>query len=133
VIPYFHWGIEYTKDPTAEQQRIARAAIDAGADMVLGNHPHWTQGIETYKGRLLIYSFGNFIFDQDWSRPTMEGMLLHLYWRGTTLAGIRFVPVIDVDRCQPRIMTPAEAQDVFDRLWSGTDMLARGQYGPEPE
>jgi poly-gamma-glutamate synthesis protein (capsule biosynthesis protein) len=133
VIPYFHWGIEYTKDPTAEQQRIARAAIDAGADMVLGNHPHWTQGIETYKGRLLIYSFGNFIFDQDWSRPTMEGMLLHLYWRGTTLASIRFVPVIDVDRCQPRPMTPDEAQDVFDRMWSGTDLLASGHYGPEPE
>ncbi len=133
VLPYFHWGIEYTKDPTVDQQHIARSAIDAGADMVLGNHPHWTQGIETYKGRLIIYSFGNFIFDQDWSRPTMEGMLLHLYWRGSTLASIRFVPVIDVDRCQPRIMTPAESQDVFARMWSGTDLLASGHYGPEPE
>ncbi len=133
VLPYFHWGIEYTKDPTQEQQQIARAAIDAGADMVLGNHPHWTQGIETYKGRLIIYSFGNFIFDQDWSRPTEEGMLLHLYWRGATLASIRFVPVIDVSRCQPRVMTPVEAQDLFDRMWSGTDLLASGHYGPEPE
>ncbi len=133
VLPYFHWGIEYTKDPTEQQQQIARAAIDAGADMVLGNHPHWTQGIETYKGRLIIYSFGNFIFDQDWSRPTMEGMLLHLYWRGTTLASIRFVPVIDENRCQPQIMSPAAAQDLFDRMWSGTDLLASGHYGPEPE
>jgi poly-gamma-glutamate capsule biosynthesis protein CapA/YwtB (metallophosphatase superfamily) len=133
VLPYFHWGIEYTKDPTQEQQQIARAAIDAGADMVLGNHPHWTQGIETYKGRLIVYSFGNFIFDQDWSRPTQEGMLLHLYWRGATLAGIRFVPVIDVSRCQPRIMNPNEAQDLFARMWSGTDLLASGHYGPEPE
>lgn len=133
VIPYFHWGIEYTKDPTIEQQRAAHAAIDAGADMVLGVHPHWVQGIERYKGRLIIYSLGNFIFDQDWSRPTMEGMLLHLYWRGTTLAGIRFVPTVDVDRCQPRVMSPAEATGVFSRLWSGTDMLAGGQYGPEPE
>jgi poly-gamma-glutamate synthesis protein (capsule biosynthesis protein) len=133
VIPYFHWGIEYTKDPTIDQQRAARAAIDAGADMVLGVHPHWVQGIESYKGRLIIYALGNFIFDQDWSRPTMEGMLLHMYWRGTALASVRFVPVIDVDRCQPRPMTPAEAVDVFDRMWSGTDMLAHGQYGPEPE
>jgi poly-gamma-glutamate capsule biosynthesis protein CapA/YwtB (metallophosphatase superfamily) len=133
VIPYFHWGIEYTKDPTSEQQRTARAAIDAGADMVLGVHPHWVQGIERYKGRLIIYSLGNFIFDQDWSRPTMEGMLLHLYWRGTTLAGIRFVPTVDVSRCQPRVMSPAEAVGVFSRMWSGTDMLASGEYGPEPE
>jgi poly-gamma-glutamate synthesis protein (capsule biosynthesis protein) len=133
VIPYFHWGIEYTKDPTIDQQRAARAAIDAGADMVLGVHPHWVQAIESYKGRLIIYALGNFIFDQDWSRPTLEGMLLHMYWRGTSLASIRFVPVLDVDRCQPRPMTPAEAVDVFDRMWSGTDMLASGRYGPEPE
>ena len=133
VIPYFHWGIEYTKDPTREQQQAARAAINAGADMVLGVHPHWVQGIESYKGRLIVYALGNFIFDQDWSRPTLEGMLLHLYWRGTTLAGLRFVPVIDEDRCQPRVMSPSEAVDVFERMWSGTDMLARGQYGPEPE
>lgn len=133
VIPYFHWGIEYTKDPTPDQQHAARTAIDAGADLVLGVHPHWVQGIESYKGKLILYSFGNFIFDQDWSRPTMEGMLVHLYWRGTTLVGVRFVPVLDVDRCQPRPMTPAEAVEVFDRMWTGTDMLAAGQYGPEPE
>jgi poly-gamma-glutamate synthesis protein (capsule biosynthesis protein) len=129
VIPYFHWGVEYTKDPVRAQQNAARAAIDAGADMVLGVHPHWVQAIEEYKGKLIIYALGNFVFDQDWSRPTLEGFLLHLYWRGTTLASARWVPVLDQDRCQPRPMTPAEAVGVFDRMWSGTDMLARGQYG----
>ncbi|HEU5439619.1 MAG TPA: CapA family protein [Ktedonobacterales bacterium] len=133
VIPYFHWGIEYTKDPTSDQQRAARAAIDAGADMVLGNHPHWIQGIERYKGKLIIYSFGNFIFDQDWSRPTLEGMLIHFYWRGGALVGVRLVPTIDQDRCQPRPMSQAESVDSFARMWSGTDLLASGHYGPEPE
>ncbi|MGH7868924.1 MAG: CapA family protein, partial [Candidatus Dormibacteraceae bacterium] len=89
------------------------------------------QGIESYKGKLILYSFGNFIFDQDWSRPTMEGLLVHLYWRGAALVGVRFVPVLDVDRCQPRPMSQTEAVDVFDRMWSGTDLLASGQYGPE--
>ena len=133
VIPYFHWGIEYTKVPTKAQQTLARAAIDAGADMVLGNHPHWTQGIEEYKGKLIIYSMGNFVFDQDWSRPTMEGMLIHFYWRDRALVGVRFVPTIDRDRCQPRIMTQAEGVGVFQRMWSGTDILASGVYGPEYE
>jgi poly-gamma-glutamate synthesis protein (capsule biosynthesis protein) len=133
VIPYFHWGIEYTKVPTKAQQTLARAAIDAGADMVLGNHPHWTQGIEEYKGKLIIYSMGNFVFDQDWSRPTMEGMLIHFYWRDRTLTGVRFVPTVDYDRCQPRIMTQADAVGVFQRMWSGTDILASGTYGPEYE
>ncbi|MEO7001749.1 MAG: CapA family protein, partial [Ktedonobacterales bacterium] len=133
VIPYFHWGIEYTKDPTPAQQTPAHVAIDAGADMVLGNHPHWIQGIETYKGKLIIYSMGNFIFDQDWSEATLEGMLLHLYWRGKTLTSVRFVATKDVSRCQPRPMTAAEAVGAFSRLWSGTDLLANGQYGPEYE
>lgn len=133
VIPFFHWGIEYTKDPTTAQQQVARLAIDAGADMVLGSHPHWVQAIETYKGRLIVYSLGNFIFDQDWSRETLEGCMLHLYWRGTTLVGIRFVPYLIKDRCQPNIVAQTEAVDIFERLWSGTDMLAREQYGPEPE
>jgi hypothetical protein len=133
VIPYFHWGIEYTKVPTKAQQALARAAIDAGADMVLGNHPHWTQGVEEYKGKLIIYSMGNFVFDQDWSRPTLEGMLIHFYWRGKALVGVRFVPTLDRDRCQPRIMTQAEGVGVFQRMWSGTDILASGVYGPEYE
>ncbi|HEU0025890.1 MAG TPA: CapA family protein [Ktedonobacterales bacterium] len=130
VIPYFHWGIEYTNDPTSYQQNVARAAIDAGADMVLGNHPHWTQGIERYKDKLIIYSMGNFVFDQDWSVPTMEGMLLHLYWRAGTLVSVRFVPTKDVSRCQPKAMSPEEAVGVFNRMWSGTDELASGRYGP---
>ncbi|HUY79501.1 MAG TPA: CapA family protein, partial [Ktedonobacterales bacterium] len=133
VIPYFHWGIEYTKDPTQYQQQTARAAIDAGATMVLGNHPHWTQGIENYKGKLIIYSMGNFIFDQDWSEATREGMLIHLYWRNETLVSVRFVATQDVNRCQPRVMAPSEAVGDFDRMWTGTDMLASGEYGPEPE
>jgi poly-gamma-glutamate capsule biosynthesis protein CapA/YwtB (metallophosphatase superfamily) len=133
VIPFFHWGIEYTKDPTTTQQQAARLAIDSGADMVLGSHPHWVQAIESYKGRLIIYCLGNFVFDQDWSRETIEGCMLHLYWRGTTLAGIRFVPYLIKDRCQPNLISQAEAVDIFERMWSGTDMLASGRYGPEPE
>jgi poly-gamma-glutamate synthesis protein (capsule biosynthesis protein) len=129
VIPYFHWGIEYTKDPTTYQQGVARAAIDAGADMVLGNHPHWTQAIERYKGKLIVYSMGNFVFDQDWSEETLEGMLLHLYWRAGKLVSVRFRPTKDHNRSQPAVMTPAEAMGDFERMWSGTDMLAAGLHG----
>ncbi len=131
VIPFFHWGVEYTKDPTTTQQQAAHLAIDSGADMVLGSHPHWMQAIESYKGRLIIYCLGNFVFDQDWSRETVEGCMLHLHWRGTTLASMRFVPYLIKDRCQPNIVSQAEAVDIFERMWSGTDMLASGQYGHE--
>jgi len=62
VIPYFHWGIEGQYKPYDVQVNIGRYAIDSGADLVLGSHPHVVQTLENYKGKLIVYSFGNFCF-----------------------------------------------------------------------
>ncbi|HEU0132786.1 MAG TPA: CapA family protein [Mycobacteriales bacterium] len=66
VIPYFHWGIEYTYSPSAAQRRAARAAIRAGATMVVGTHPHVLQPIEVVDGHLVAWSLSNLVFQ---SRP----------------------------------------------------------------
>ncbi|WP_079433902.1 CapA family protein [Zoogloea sp. LCSB751] len=63
VIPFMHWGWEYEPVPGARQRLLARRMIDAGASAVVGGHPHVTQGAEIYKGRPIIYSLGNFVFD----------------------------------------------------------------------
>jgi len=63
VIPFMHWGWERETEPTERQRRLARLLIDAGADAVVGGHPHVTQGTETYRGKPIIYSLGNFVFD----------------------------------------------------------------------
>lgn len=57
-----HAGIEYEKAPSAEQKNLARYAVDQGADLVLGHHPHILQGVEKYRGRYIVYSLGNFCF-----------------------------------------------------------------------
>lgn len=62
VIPYFHWGIEREAYPSSIQENIAKFAIDSGAEMVLGSHPHVIQSIENYKGKLIVYSLANFSF-----------------------------------------------------------------------
>ncbi len=62
VIGCFHWGSEYYYRPSANQKKMARAAIDAGADIVYGHHPHVLQPIETYGGGVILYSLGNFSF-----------------------------------------------------------------------
>ncbi len=62
VIVSFHWGIEGSREVTDVQQKLGRAAIDAGADLVLGHHPHVLQGIETYRGKKIVYSLANFVF-----------------------------------------------------------------------
>lgn len=78
VVVTMHAGTEYTRNPNAAQTTFARAAIDAGADMVIGAHPHWIQTIEKYRGKYIFYSLGNFIFDQMWSQDTREGLVLKI-------------------------------------------------------
>lgn len=67
VIAYPHMGQEYQPAPDEYRRQLYRKMIDNGADMVLGNHPHWVQSTEAYKGKLIVYSMGNFIFDQQFS------------------------------------------------------------------
>lgn len=62
VIPFLHWGWENEDGPCERQREFARVMIDAGADAVIGAHPHVTQGAETYRGRPIYYSLGNFVF-----------------------------------------------------------------------
>ena len=63
VLPFLHWGWENEPQPSARQRELARALIDAGADAVIGSHPHVTQGAEMYRGKPIVYSLGNFVFD----------------------------------------------------------------------
>lgn len=62
IIASFHWGIEKEYYPNTRQKTLGRCAIDSGASLVLGHHPHRLQGIEKYKGRYIVYSLGNFCF-----------------------------------------------------------------------
>ena len=126
VIPFVHWGIEYQLTPNAEQQAIAHNAIDVGADMVIGSHCHWVQGIEIYQGKPIIYSLANFVFDQDWSLETKQGLILHLVFRQNRVAAIRFVPVLIEDFYQPHIVDGPVMTQILDRIWQSTDLIAAG-------
>lgn len=79
IVVTMHGGIEYTRTPTQLQSDFAHAAIDSGADMVIGGHPHWTQWIEKYRDKFIFYSLGNFIFDQDFSYETRTGLAIQVF------------------------------------------------------
>lgn len=123
VIPFFHWGTEYVLVPSEDQREFARAAIDAGATMVVGSHCHWVQGMEVYQGKPIVYSLGNFVFDQEWSLETKQGLIMHLVFHGKRLAGLRFVPVLIEDYHRPRIVTDGEFLQIMDRVWVSSDEL----------
>ncbi len=75
IIVYIHWGIEYYEQPTESQQNTAKSFIDAGADAIVGHHPHVIQKIDYYSNKPIFYSLGNFIFDQN-EPLTKRGMVV---------------------------------------------------------
>ena len=75
IIASFHWGVEKADVPTADQITLARSAIDNGADLVLGHHPHVLQGVERYKGKYIVYSLGNFCFGGNKSPADTDTMI----------------------------------------------------------
>jgi gamma-polyglutamate biosynthesis protein CapA len=85
LIVSFHWGIEYKTIHNKRQEFLAHTAIDNGADMVIGHHPHVIEDIETYNNHPIVYSLGNFIFDQYFSKDTMHGMLFEAIFSGNKL------------------------------------------------
>jgi poly-gamma-glutamate synthesis protein (capsule biosynthesis protein) len=116
VVVQFHWGNEYTYTPSDNQKRLARLAIDSGADLIIGNHPHWYQPIEFYKGRLITYSHGNLVFDQMWSRETREGIIGEYYFQNKQLVGVNFHPVLIENYGQPKLLEGPAALKILDNL-----------------
>ena len=128
VIVYPHWGTEYDPTPFANQKALAEMMIDSGADMVIGNHAHWAGAMEVYKGKPIWYALGNFVFDQTWSEPTMEGITLELTFRGSTLVQARMRPHIILDKAQPNFLDPAgSGKVVMGQVFSASKGLLPGE------
>lgn len=121
VIAMPHWGEQYTNQPVPAQRRVGRALLDAGADIVVGGHPHWVQGVQVHRDRLIVHSLGNFVFDMDFMRETMEGALLELVFWDDTLRGARFVPYAMDSTFTPRLVSGDHAEQILDLIWAASD------------
>lgn len=78
IILFTHWGVEYISAPTDKQKTLAHSFIDAGADVIIGSHPHIVQPLEIYKNKAIFYSLGNFMFDQNFSFETTHGLAVQI-------------------------------------------------------
>lgn len=128
VVP--HWGAQYTHRTVRDQRLVAKALVDAGADVVAGMHPHWVQGVETVGDGLVAYSLGNFVFDMNSSRKTQEGAVLELtFWAGE-LKGARLVPVVIGPDFAPRVAPGARGDQILRDIWAASGPPLRGTHAP---
>ena len=138
VVVQFHWGKEYERQPMPDPGvptpddpvNIGHEAIDWGADIVMGNHPHWYQGVEVYKGKLITYANGNFVFDQMWSEETREGVIGTYTFYGTQLVAASWKPVRSYDYGQPVFMNAQDSASTLQTMEAASDTLATRLHEP---
>ena len=113
VMVMMHWGTEYDLKQNSAQSALAHRLIDYGADAVIGAHPHVVQGLEIYKSKPIIYSLGNFIFDQYFSDDTQQGIAVAFTFGNKTTLTV--IPVAIV-QSQPRRMEGEPARKFLTAL-----------------
>lgn len=106
LVVSFHWGVEYLPVSTDDQQRVAHAAIDAGADVILGSHPHVAQPVEIYHNRPIFYSLGNCIFDRTGDKVS-NGLLAHVKLSRNG-ASVEKVLAFDIEEVRPGAVNDEE-------------------------
>lgn len=120
VIVSFHWGAEKDYAPNANQQKMGKLAIDAGADLVVGHHSHRINPIEEYKGKYIVYSLGNFCFSGNKNPSDMSSFMFQMRWRvkdGVVTQDVwRIIPIrissrTDYNDFTPTVLTKATSID----------------------
>jgi len=115
-----HWGVEYKHVPNNSQQKFAREAVTTGADLVIGTHPHVVQSVEYYDDGFIAYSLGNFIFDQEWSQATREGIMISSYFYDKKHVTSNLIPLLISDYAQPKFINGTASNRVLEIIKNGS-------------
>jgi len=117
VLP--HWGEQYTHVPWPSQRIVGRRLVDAGADLVVGGHPHWVQGLERHRGVTIAHSLGNAVFDMDFAEQTMEGVVLTATVSARGVDDIDLAPYRMDASFTPHLVHGAAAREILGDVRSG--------------
>jgi len=121
IIVCLHWGVEMNLKPTSEQVEQAHQLIQAGADLIIGHHPHVVQNIEVYRGKYIFYSLGNFIFDTNHT-PGNRGILTNLTISNGGIASINVIP-FRIIKSKPFSMNEEESEQFRKEINSISETL----------
>lgn len=116
VIAMPHWGPEDVPIPNWSQRTLAQVAVEAGADLVVGNHTHVVQAVQEIQGVPVFYGLGNFVFDQTWALDHMQGVILQVRFSGKELLDYELLPThVDGDGTV-HLAEPDEAAQILERI-----------------
>lgn len=116
VIVLPHWGTQYTNVPEESQRLMAATFAEAGADVIVGGHPHWVQGWEMIGDTPVVHSLGNFVFDMDFMVENTEGVFVEIVTRGDAVVAVRPVPYVIGDDFAPVVVDGARAETILQRV-----------------
>jgi poly-gamma-glutamate synthesis protein (capsule biosynthesis protein) len=120
VIVSPHWGVEYKHKPNSSQVEVARRSVKAGADLVIGTHPHVVQSVEYYNNKYINYSLGNFIFDQEWSSATKQGVMVASYFYENRNIYNSLKPLQIENYAQPQFVTGGIYNEILKTISSSS-------------
>ncbi|WP_338749262.1 CapA family protein [Bacillus sp. FJAT-52991] len=139
VIVNMHWGIEYMETPAFYQTKFGHAALDAGADIIIGHHPHRLQSVEKYKGKYIIYSMGDYAFGADPTLKSRQTAIFRLNFAkedgSVVTKGLRIVPTLEnsndsetENNYQPLPVFGEQAKEVVDELTRISSIIPNGVH-----
>lgn len=114
LIVSLHWGNEFIRRPSAMQVQLAHEMIDAGANIILGHHPHVLQGLEVYKNGIIVYSLGNFVFDMR-QRKMRESMIFSCRATKNGIIDYKIIPIL-INNCKPLILNGPEKDKLLFQI-----------------
>jgi len=120
VVVLTHWGTQYTHRPEPSQRIAARAFANAGADLVIGGHPHWIQGLEMAGSAVVVHSLGNFVFDMDFQTKTREGVFLAIVLWGDKVKAVEPVPYVIDNSFTPGLSNENRVRGILNDLWGSS-------------
>jgi poly-gamma-glutamate capsule biosynthesis protein CapA/YwtB (metallophosphatase superfamily) len=124
VVVSCHWGVEYRASSDATQQNVARVLADAGADLIIGHHPHVVQGLQYHRSTFTAYSLGNFIFYAGVTSETTETVILRCLLDISGVKAVQLIPIA-IKNAQPRVLSAQDGSRVIERI----RRMAREQSG----
>lgn len=130
VVVSLHWGSEFIDRPSPDEIALARAIVDAGADAIIGHHPHVLRGIERRGRGIILYSLGNFVCDMIWDETLRETAIVRLCLTREGAAIDRIVPVRVNDDCQPEVLDGDRGRRLLERIEAMSAALTRTEGMP---